>query len=552
MVSAIKQNLFILIIILILGVYLGIKAFDENGWDGWGFASAQVIISNEYWIRDGFVKNYFLQQIYPYSKITRYLDYPEFRNRPIDDLGGNISRGRIYYTHYPPLYLVPYFILQKAGITQRALLRLFALSISLLALYFFYRFIKSVADKKIAVIASLYYGFSVTFLNYADSVQTPPWSALSMFLIMTLGILAWKNFENQKKYRRYNLIIWGAYFISSLLSYDVTFYIFAYLVLLDIFILKKFLWKKWLFWALAPVLGFALQIIQNTWYLGPSDMVNDLSHVYANRTFRGVKNFVVGLIAPFYSMTSIKTVFIFKKTIVTLTSAVAIFGILWKFRQKIGLDFNYFKIVFVLAIAAIIQPFFINATGGWPYQGVLAAPFWGLLVGAASIFVINVFKQKEFSAYKTISFGILTAAVLMLWSAQFYSTWAYVKDWPNNRPNQRIIDFSKTIKSLEPGKEKVAFRIMPQDPIWKNQFPVFYFEYFLGMLKIDFANRRDLLVDFWWLRKISEYPFYSFIITDNKTEIENIRNEIKKTLPKNSVSEIKDIQGQYVFIVAPK
>jgi len=310
MISAIKQNLFILIIILILGLYLGIKAFDENGWDGWGFASAQVIISNEYWIRDGFVKNYFLQQIYPYSKITRYLDYPEFRNRPIDDLGGNISRGRIYYTHYPPLYLVPYFILQKAGITQRALLRLFALSISLLALYFFYRFIKSVADKKIAVIASLYYGFSVTFLNYADSVQTPPWSALSMFLIMTLGILAWKNFENQKKYRRYNLIIWGAYFISSLLSYDVTFYIFAYLVLLDIFILKKFLWKKWLFWALAPVLGFALQIIQNTWYLGPSDMVNDLSHVYANRTFRGVKNFVVGLIAPFYSMTSIKTVFI--------------------------------------------------------------------------------------------------------------------------------------------------------------------------------------------------------------------------------------------------
>lgn len=550
MANAIKKNLSILIIIVVLGSYLGVKAFDENGWDGWGFASAQVIVSNEYWIRDGFIKNYFLQQIYPYSKITQYLDYPEFRNRPIDTMNGPLTRSHIYYTHYPPLYLVPYFVLQKMGIVDRAFLRLFALSVSLLALYCFYWFIKSVADKKVAIIASLYYGFSVTFLNYADSVQTPPWSALSMFVIMALSILAKNNFENLKKYRRYALIIWGAYLISSLLSYDATFYIFAYLVLFDIFILKKFLWKKWLFWASAPILGFTLQIIQNVWYLGWNEMINDLSDVYAERTFRGAKNFIIGLIAPFYSMTSVKTIFIFKKTIITLTSAVAILGILWKFGQKIGPDFNYFKMVFVLATAAIVQPFFINATGGWPYQGVLTAPFWGLLIGAGSVFVINAFKNKESIIYKTMSFGILTAAILMLWSAQFYSTLNYMKDWPNNRPNQKVIEFSKTIKSMEPGKERVAFRIMPKDPIWNNQFPIFYFEYYLGMLKIDFANSHDLLVDFWWLRKTSEYPYYSFVIADNKTEIKNLRNEIKKTLP-NSVSEIKNIQGQYVFVVNP-
>lgn len=550
MTNAVKENIPILVIILILGLYLGVKAFDENGWDGWGFASAQVIMSNEYWIRDGFIKNYFLQQIYPYSKLTKYLDYPEFRNRPIDTMNGSLTRGRIYYTHYPPLYLVPYFILQKMGVAQRALLRIFALFISLLALYFFYRFMRSVSDKKIATIASIYYGFSITFLNYADSVQTPPWSALSMFLIMTLSVVARRNFENRQKYRQYNLIIWGTYFISSLLSYDATFYIFGYLVLFDVFILKKFLWRKWLFLASAPILGFALQIIQNVWYLGWHEMISDLSRVYAERTFRGVKNFIVGLIAPFYSMASLKTVFIFKKTIVTLASLMAIFGIIWKFRQKIKLDSDYFKIVLILAMAAVIQPLFINATGGWPYQGVIAAPFWGLLIGAASIFIIDIFKRKESEIYKTVPFAILVAVVAMLWSTQFYGTLTYAKDWPNNRPNQKIIDFSKTIRLIEPEKEKIAFRIMPQDPIWKNQFPIFYFEYYLGMLKIDFANNNDLLTDFWWLRKISKHPYYSFVIADNKTEIENLRNEIKKKLP-NGVSEVRNIQGQYVFVVNP-
>ncbi len=546
MTSIIKKNLLILIIILILGSYLGIKAFDENGWDGWAFGSAQELMVIQYWVKDGFAKNYFLFITSPYSKLIQYLDEPEFRNRQIDTMGssltdGPLTRGRVYYTHYPPFFLVPYAILAKIGITERAVLRIFSLILSLSTLVFFYWFIKSVSNKTTAVVAAIYYGFSVTFLNYADSVSTQPFTIFFTFLILILSI-----------YGRHNILIWFLYLGLSLSSYDATFFVFAWLVLYDAVVLKKFLWRKWLFWASAPVLGFTLQIIQNAWYLGWNDMISDFRRVYAQRTFRGVKNFIIGLIAPFYSMTSLKTVFIFKKTIVTIISVVAIFGILWKFRQRIGLDFDYFKIVFVLAISAIAQPFFVNTTGSWSYSGFLAVPFWGLLIGAASIFIVSVFRHKESIVYKTASFGILTATILMLWSVQFYTTLTYVKDWPNNRPNQKIIDFSKTIQSIEPGKEKIAFRIMPQDPysIWVTQFPVSNFEYYLGVLKIDFANSRDLLVDFWWLRNRSEYPYYSFVIAENKTEIENIRNEIKKTL-KISVSEIKDIQGQYVFVVSP-
>ena len=552
MKSFIKENLFILIIISVLFLYLGIKALDENGWDGWGFGSAQTLMTVDHWVKEGFVKNYFLFIATPYNKLTHYLDDPEFRNRPIETSGGALARDRrLYYTHYPPLYIVPYAILGKIGIESRALFRIFSLLISLTALIFFYWFIKLVSNRPIALTALVYFAFSTTFLDFADSISVQPWDKLFIFLILTLSILAQRNNENTKKYRNYNIAIWLGYLTLSLLSYDATFYIFTYLILFDVLIQKKLLWQRWLIFASAPVLGFILQIIQNTWYLGWNNMISDFGGIYASRTFIGAKNFIVNLIAPFYSMTSIKTVFIFKKTVVTLASAVAIFAILYKFRQKIGLNLDFFKIIFVLAIAAIVQPFFINATGGWPYQGVLTAPFWGLLIGTASIFIINTLKHKEPGVYKTASFGILTAIILILWSAQFYSTLTYIKDWPNNRPDQKVIEFSKEIKKFYPNEEKMAFRIIPQNQIWKSQFATFNMEYYLGMPKIDFANTKDLLVDFWWFQNVSEYPFYSFIISENKSDVEKIRRELTEKKIKN-ISPISEIQGQYIFTVGLK
>jgi len=60
MTGFLKNNLIILIIILILALYLGIKALNPDGWDGWGFGSAQTLMSSQYWAKDGFIKNYFL------------------------------------------------------------------------------------------------------------------------------------------------------------------------------------------------------------------------------------------------------------------------------------------------------------------------------------------------------------------------------------------------------------------------------------------------------------------------------------------------------------
>ncbi|MEK7087322.1 MAG: hypothetical protein AAB958_01310, partial [Patescibacteria group bacterium] len=539
MVTFIKQNILILALILILSLYLGVKSF-ENGWDGWGFGSAQTLMSSQYWARDGFAKNYFLFIPSPYSKLIKYIDEPEFRNRTIDNFDGALKRNRIYYTHYPPLYLAPYALLTKIGVENRAVFRIFSILISLAALFLFYLFIKLISTTTIAAVASVYYGLSVTFLNYADSISIQPWTIFFTFLILYLSVLAGRDFENKKIYQKYNLAIWIVYFALSLSSYDATFFVLAWLILYDAIILKKFLWLRWLFFALAPIFGFALQILQNIWYLGATEMWQDIYNSYTGRAIGTLKGFVSGLVAPFVSMTGLKTFFFFKKSVVTIGSAALILAILKYFHNsnygskiKLQINHDFFKIILILAVAAVVQPFFINVTGHWPYQGVLTAPFWGLLIGLASILLLQYIAVLKYSKEK-LWFIILFVVILGLWSIRFYDTLGYVKDWPNNKPAQEVIEFGKSIKLIAPNEEKIVFRIIPQNTIWKSQFPVFNMEYYIGMPAIDFANINDLLVDFWWFQNRSEYPFYSFVIAENRTEIENLRNEIKKTM-KNSI-----------------
>ena len=548
-----KKHLLILIIILILALYLGIKAFDENGWDGWGFGSAQTLMSGKYWAKDGFAKNYFLFIPSPYSKLVHYLDSEEFRTRQIEDINGALVRNRIYYTHYPPLYLFPYASMAKLGIESRAAFRILSLFISLLALFLFYLFIKSVSTKGIALIASAYYGFSVTFLNYADSVSIQPWTILFTFLILNLSIFAWRNFNDLKKYQKYNVGIWLAFLALSLSSYDATFFVFTFLVLFDVFISKKFLWKRWLFFASAPIFGFALQILQNAWYLGAEEMWQDVYNSYIGRAIGTPKGFIIGLITPFISMTGIKTMFFFKKSVVVFMGISLILIALWKLKNKFNHSPIFFRLIAILAVSAIAQPFFINITGWWPYQGVLTAPFWGLIIGTASTFIIEKIKNKQaLTGFKEkLLFLILILLTAGIWFAQLYNTSIYAGDWPNNKAPREVIEFSDKVKNIYPNEERMAFRILPKNPIWKSQFPVFNFEYYLNMLKLDFINTTDLLTDFWWLRDRSEYPFYSFIIAENKSDTETVRRELITKNLKN-ISPIINIQGQYLFTIGPK
>lgn len=566
MTESIKNNLPILIIILILAIYLGTKASDEHNWDGWGFGSAQTLMSSQWWAQDSPFKNYFLFTPYSYSKLARYLNEPEWFTRPKDKAGGALIRQKVHYTHYPAGYLIPYALLAKSGFESPFPSRLLSLVISLTALFLFYWFIKLIANKtsnntfpigKIlsnfsikttALLATIYYGFSFTFLNFAYSTSTQPLTIFFMFLTLLLSVKAVQGYENSATYK-YNLGIWLSFFALSLSSFDATFFMFAWLVGLDAIILKRIFWKKWLIFASAPISAFTLQILQNAWYLGWQDALKDIYHSYLTRVLGSPKNFLIGLVTPFVSMTGIKSFWIFKKTILTLVIALIAIGSLWKLKEELARPY-FFRFLFVLALAVIAQPFFINVTGLWPYQGVLAAPFWGFVVGVGSIFLLQYSAVLKYSKKKMV-FTILAFAIAGLWFAQLYNTWLSLKDWPY-KPKVEVIRFSEEIKKLHPGQEKFAFRILPQNPIWKSQFTTFNMEYYMGMLTFDFTNPKDLLTDFYWLRNRSEYPFYSFVIAENENQVKDIKREIQGGINPSKVSDIQKLEALYLFTVSPK
>jgi len=555
MINFLKTNLLILIIILILCSYLGIKAFDENGWDGWGFGSAETLMSINYWAKDGFAKNYFLYLPRPYSKLIHYFDAPNpNRNNQTEILKNNLNdNGKFYssyYTHYPSGYLIPYALMAKMGVSQRAIFRIFSILISLLGLTFLYRFIKSVSDKSVAIISLIYYGFSATFLNYADSISVQPLTYLFTYLILFLSILTLSNPDKSKKY---NAAIWFSYLVLSVSSYDTTVFIFAWLVGLDIIISRKFLWKKWFIFASAPILGFALQILQNAYYLGWPEMIKDFSRTYFTRQteYGSLRNFVLGLSTPFAAITGLHLPHAFQRIGITLFSAASILAIFWHLKERAMLSSKYFKILFILVLASVIQPLFINITGLWEYQGSLTAPFWGLLIGAASVFTVSAFKQAHnYKSKEKILFGILIAFITGLWSVQFYNTWYYVKDWPNNKPDSRVIEYAKIIRAVESGKERIVFRTFSKNTIYASIFPTFNLEYYINIPTMDFFNNEELISNFWRLQNISQYPFYS-IITGEKNDVEKIHKKISVDLKNKGVGVIKPVRDHYLFVVEP-
>src|SRR3989344_1786690 len=186
----------------------------------------------------------------------------------------------------------------KLGVEKRFLLRFLEILFSLGVLAILYWIFLKISNRLVATLGIFYYGTSTLFLDYADTLANQPIDELLRFSIIALSIAS-LNF--QKKYFKY--LIWLLYFVLSLSSYDSTFFIFAWLVGIDILFNKKINWRLWIFWASAPVLAFAIQLLQNTLYLGWHNMLLDLYGAFKVQMVGSRSNFFVShlkrLLDPF-------------------------------------------------------------------------------------------------------------------------------------------------------------------------------------------------------------------------------------------------------------
>ncbi len=607
-ISIIKKkvvtNLPFILLILILGTYLTIKAIPENSWDGWGFASAQSMLSMKQVAENGFLKSYFLYLPQGYSKTVQYIDDLPLRQHAHGTITGGLIGQRLYYAHSPPGFIIFPTLLMRFGLENRIWFRLLGILFSLTGLSFFYWFLKQISNRLMAFLATFYYAISIMFLDYANNIASLPFEELLRFSIIALSLVAFK--KNNKKY--FNYLIWILYFILALSSYDATFFIFAWLIGFDLIIQKKIDFKKWLFWASAPILAFGIQILQNAWYLGWHDMIKDFYGAY-NTKFLGANGNlqflqlkikflifrIATLLGPFGDFFGIhwqinfltalklaaKYLFLTK---LSMDILIMFGGILaFYFVEKIYQPVNKMIKYLILLMAASIFNFFIYPQF-LSYQSRIIAPFGGLLVAGLTVMGAEIlYKKHNLKLNLKIIVSLILLAALGLSLIQMTRTYDYLVHWvdTNTYPVAKM-EFDKKIKNLLPGdKDKIIFQILSlkqelppsgiNPPYTRPQEKIMFYlydnhtnipgtdpypqvmaedEYYVGSPILGFVRTLDLIRDLGYLKKRSEFPFSAIILSDRKEILQEIRDGIMiKRISKNNLKIIELESDKFALIV---
>ena len=547
----------LIIFIIIIGVYLTTKATRENSWDGWGFGSAQTMMSIKHWVNDGWANHYFLFIPAGYSKTTSYFDDPNLEQHAWVDVTGSKSAKQTYYTHYPAGYLFPLGFLMELGFENRFWFRLFQILISLGSLFLLYKFFILISNKAIAFFAVLFYMISVPFLDFADSLANMPIDDLFRFIILFLSVLAIKNINNTKKYFTYSMWVWLSYFTLSISSYDSTFFIFFWLIGLDVLIVKNFPWKKWLVFACAPILAFNIQIIQNSWYLGFSNMLSDFFGAFnaiplaSNSGQNFIKQrFLQGILFPITEAFAFP--FRLRYILIFIFTIVITFFKLRKIKYISVAIPDLYKYALLLGGSAFFQALIL--TDNHPYKGRLLGIFTSFLIGILIFSTYQLVKNKPMQ--KALILVLISLSIFM-WSLQANRTFAYIKHWPNNTYDQRKIDFADELKNfLKPLtlEDVVMFTMLPSESYGESITPTmarYYDMYYYDMPILYFDNKEDLVRDFTYLKEISKYHFSALMILPNEEEVKTLIDLIYTKSPEKNKDEIQTIiiQDKKVLII---
>ena len=541
-----KTHLPFVLLVVVLGVYSGLKTFPENGWSGWKEGSAQTMLTLEHWDRDGILEHRLLFIPIGYSRSAVHIDDPGLRHHARGIVTGDLLGNRLYYTHYPPGYLLPFAALKLAGADQRSSFRLLALAISLSGFILMYAFLCRIATPAIAFFAALYYGASTMFLDFSDSLANQPIDDLLRFSILFLSISALRAEEKLKT--RYTAFICALFFILALSSYDSVIFVFLWLVGLDYVqwlsdkgkIKKPVPIRKWALYVLTPIAAFVIQQVQNVWYLGWTDLVLDLKGVFLYRVASGG---ATG--GPWRHVTEVFTALNLATGVpgwYSVPAIVVAVAALVYLRKHIFYRWPEMSFFILLLVAGAAYSMVFARTSDLDYQGRQLSPAIALLVGTgvvlflrAAISLRALFNRKGgFVRVAILSALFVSLAVLV--SGQAKRTIDYVKDWPNHIVDPVSLHAYKSLNAMT-ANDAVIFSV---DTNSKKRYPQAAptFEYYAGNMVLSFQSPEDMMRDLSYLKQVSGEPFDAIVFTPQAEVIEAM-------LPFSRGKELKSLGGGY-------
>lgn len=413
------------ILLACLILFLSFRASDEYRWSDWSMADAQAILTLRHWEEGGWLNNYFLFIPQGYAKVVRLFDEPGLRHHAhgISPYSSTGVGPRLWYTHYPSGFLIPYAVLFRLGLDDIFYARMLSIVYSIVALILMYMVFSRITGTAVAFVAVFFYGLSPAFLGYADSLVNQPTDDLLRFGFMLAVVLSTRA-VSLKHRKVWMFSAWGIEFLLSLSSFDSVFFVYLWLIGWDILERRDFRWKAYLIYALAPVIAHSMQFLQNVWYLGLDDAVRDIKDIFLQKST--VQQAVQGYGAFSgnrfdLTLLSLKTLF---NNLYKPLSLIVIMQISYIVYKKFLMDKNTeglpaIRLLTLLFVCGLAYVVILPHGAMMSYQGRQMAPFTALLAGGYTWSFVKVIKQdgpwlKEFSASGKLALAHLVISALVL------------------------------------------------------------------------------------------------------------------------------------------
>lgn len=274
------------VLVILVASFLIWRAWDEDRWSDWGLGDAQTMLSSRQWHEKGWANNYFLFLPQGYFSGIWVLDDPSLRQHAhgISPRSSALVGPRLWYTHYPPGYLIPYATLFALGLDSLIAARLLAVAISLAALVILYLFALQLTCARVGWMAVLFYVLTPPFLGYADALATQPPDDLFRFTFL-LAVVKTTRAGTPRRRRAWTAAAWLIAFLMSACSLDSVFFGYLWLLGWDRLAKASFRWRRYLLFALAPLIVHSLQVAQNSWYLGAAGAWDDLRGTFLSKSY---------------------------------------------------------------------------------------------------------------------------------------------------------------------------------------------------------------------------------------------------------------------------
>ncbi len=330
--------------------------------------------------------------------MVRVFDEPKMRHHAhgICPSGPMGIGPRLWYTHYPSGYLIPYAFLFKMGFDNIFFMRMLSVFFSIVGIILMYILFSKITSPAISFIAVFFYGLSSAFLNYADSLANQPIDDLLRFAFM-LSIVLSTYTASLRQRRTWMVSAWVIGFLLSLSSFDSVFFVYLWLIGWDFLMHQGFRWKTYLIYAIAPLIAHSLQFLQNVWYLGLNNAILDIKNTFLQKSsiYEGHSRFIT---IWYFLITLFKIFHISPSLIALLLISYTIYANF--LRDKNDRELPSMRLLIVLFLCGLVFDLIFPQAKMF-YQIRQEMPFMALLVsGATWSFLKGLRKGLRYSIYE--------------------------------------------------------------------------------------------------------------------------------------------------------